>query len=130
MRNARLGFRQVEETYLMENIIYNELRVRGYQVDVGMVVKRDRTEEGVQEKKQLEIDFAANMGSKRYYIQSSFSMPDDEKRNQEKKPLINVKDSFKKIIIVKDVVKPFHDNDGILTMSIYDFLLDEHSLEL
>ena len=114
----------------MENIIYNELRVRGYQVDVGMVVKRDRTEEGVQEKKQLEIDFVANMGSKRYYIQSSFSMPDDEKRNQEKKPLINVKDSFKKIIIVKDVVKPFHDNDGILTMSIYDFLLNEHSLEL
>ena len=130
LRNARLGFRQVEETHLMENIIYNELRVRGYQVDVGMVVKRDRTEEGVQEKKQLEIDFVANMGSKRYYIQSSFSMPDDEKRNQEKKPLINVKDSFKKIIIVKDVVKPFHDNYGILTMSIYDFLLDEHSLEL
>lgn len=130
LRNARLGFRQVEEPHLMENIIYNELRVRGYQVDVGMVVKRDRTEEGVQEKKQLEIDFVANMGSKRYYIQSSFSMPDDEKRNQEKKPLINVKDSFKKIIIVKDVVKPFHDNDGILTMSIYDFLLNEHSLEL
>lgn len=130
LRNARLGFRQVEETHLMENIIYNELRVRGYQVDVGVVIKRSRTEEGVQKKKQLEIDFVANMGSKRYYIQSAFSLPDSEKRIQEKASLISVKDSFKKIIIVKDVVKPFHDNDGILTMSIYDFLLDEHSLEL
>ena len=130
LRNARLGFRQVEETHLMENVIYNELRVRGYQVDVGVVVKRDRTEEGVQEKKQLEIDFVANMGSKRYYIQSAFSLPDDKKRAQEKASLINVNDSFKKIIIVKDVVKPLHDNDGILTMSIYDFLLNEHSLEL
>ena len=130
LRNARLGFRQVEETHLMENIIYNELRLRGYQVDVGVVVKRDRNKEGVQEKKQLEIDFVANMGSKRYYIQSAFSLPDAEKRAQEKASLINVNDSFKKIIIVKDVVKPLYDNDGILTMSIYDFLLDEHSLEL
>ena len=130
LRNARLGFRQVEETHLMENIIYNELRVRGYQVDVGVVVKRCRTEKGVQEKKQLEIDFVANLGSKRYYIQSAFSLPDDEKRAQEKASLINVGDSFKKIVIVKDVVKPLHDDDGILTMSIYDFLLDENSLEL
>ena len=130
LRNARLGFRQVEETHLMENIIYNELRVRGYQVDVGVVVKRSRTEKGVQEKKQLEIDFVANLGSKRYYIQSAFSLPDDEKRAQEKASLINVGDSFKKIVIVKDVVKPLHDDDGILTMSIYDFLLDENSLEL
>ena len=129
LRNARLGFRQVEETHLMENIIYNELRVRGYQVDVGVVIKRTRTE-GVQEKKQLEIDFVANMGSKRYYIQSAFHLPDDKKIAQEKASLINVKDSFKKIIIVKDVVKPLHDDDGILTMSIYDFLLNEHSLEL
>ena len=130
LRNARLGFRQVEETHLMENIIYNELRVRGYQVDVGVVVKRCRTEKGVQEKKQLEIDFVANKGSKRYYIQSALSLPDDEKRAQEKASLINVGDSFKKIVIVKDVVKPLHDDDGILTMSIYDFLLDENSLEL
>ena len=130
LRNARLGFRQVEETPLMENIIYNELRVRGYRVDVGVVVKRSRTAEGVQEKKQLEIDFVANMGSKRYYIQSAFSLPEAEKRAQEKASLINVNDSFKKIIIVKDVVKPLYDNDGILTMSIYDFLLNEHSLEL
>ena len=130
LRNARLGFRQVEEAHLMENIIYNELRVRGYRVDVGVVVKRSRTEEGVQEKKQLEIDFVANMGSKRYYIQSAFSLPEAEKRAQEKASLINVNDSFKKIIIVKDVVKPLYDDDGILTMSIFDFLLNENSLEL
>ena len=130
LRNARLGFRQVEETHLMENIIYNELRVRGCRVDVGVVIKRNRTEEGVQEKKQLEIDFVANVGSKRYYIQSAYSLPDDEKRVQEKASLINVNDSFKKIIIVKDVIKPWHDDDGILTMSIYDFLLNEHSLDI
>lgn len=130
LRNARLGFRQVEETHLMENIIYNELRVRGFSVDVGVVMKRNRTEAGVQEKKQLEIDFIANQGSRRYYIQSAFSIPDKEKREQEKASLINVGDSFKKIIIVKDVVKPWHDDDGILTISLYDFLLDEKSLEL
>lgn len=130
LRNARLGFRQVEETQLMENIIYNELRVRGFSVDVGVVMKRNRTEAGVQEKKQLEIDFIANQGSRRYYIQSAFSIPDEEKREQEKASLINVGDSFKKIIIVKDVVKPWHDDDGILTISLYDFLLDEKSLEL
>ncbi|MCM1089968.1 MAG: ATP-binding protein [Butyrivibrio sp.] len=130
LRNARLGFRQVEETHLMENIIYNELRVRGCQVDVGVVIKRNRTKESVQEKKQLEIDFVANKGSKRYYIQSAFSLPDDEKRAQEKASLVNVHDSFKKVIIVKDVVKPWHDDDGILTMSIYDFLLNEHSLDI
>ena len=130
LRNARLGFRQVEETHLMENIIYNELRVRGFSVDVGVVMKRKRTKAGVQEKKQLEIDFIANQGSRRYYIQSAFSIPDEEKREQEKASLINIGDSFKKIIIVKDVVKPWHDDDGILTISLYDFLLDEKSLEL
>ena len=130
LRNARLGFRQVEETHLMGNIIYNELRVRGFSVDVGVVMKRKRTKAGVQEKKQLEIDFIANQGSRRYYIQSAFSIPDEEKREQEKASLINVGDSFKKIIIVKDVVKPWHDDDGILTISLYDFLLDEKSLEL
>jgi hypothetical protein len=130
LRNARLGFRQVEETHLMENVIYNELRVRGFKVDVGVVVKRNRTKDGVQEKKQLEIDFVANMGSKRYYIQSAFSLPDDAKRVQEKASLINVNDSFKKIIIVKDIIKPWHDDDGILTMSIYDFLLNKHSLDI
>ena len=114
----------------MENIIYNELRIRGFNVDVGVVMKRKRTAEGVQEKKQLEIDFIANMGSKRYYIQSAFSLPDDEKRAQEKASLVNVSDSFKKIIIVKDAIKPWHDDDGILTISIYDFLLNTDSLEI
>ncbi|MDY5806759.1 MAG: ATP-binding protein [Lachnospira sp.] len=130
LRNARLGFRQVEETHLMENIIYNELRSRGYSVDVGVVEKRVVNDEGKTEKKQLEIDFVANLGSKRYYIQSAFSMPTEEKRIQEKSSLVNVNDSFKKIIIVKDVVNVTRDEDGITTMSIYDFLLKENSLEL
>lgn len=130
LRNARLGFRQIEETHLMENIIYNELRMRGYQVDVGVVMKRARTHEGKQEKKQLEIDFIANLGSKRYYLQSAFSLPDEEKVKKEKASLLNVNDSFKKIIIVKDVVNVTRDEYGITTMSIYDFLLNENSLEL
>ncbi|EET62064.1 hypothetical protein BRYFOR_05727 [Marvinbryantia formatexigens DSM 14469] len=130
LRNARLGFRQVEETHLMENIIYNELRGRGYSVDVGVVEKRGTDEYGKEYKNQLEIDFVANLGSKRYYIQSAFSMPTEEKRIQEKASLVNVNDSFKKIIIVKDVVNVTRDEDGITTMSIYDFLLKENSLEL
>lgn len=130
LRNARLGFRQVEETHLMENIIYNELRSRGYSVDVGVVEKRGTDENGKEYKNQLEIDFVANLGSKRYYIQSAFSMPTEEKRIQEKASLVNVNDSFKKIIIVKDVVNVTRDEDGITIMSIYDFLLKENSLEL
>lgn len=130
LRNARLGFRQVEETHLMENIIYNELRSRGYSVDVGVVEKRGTDKNGKEYKKQLEIDFVANLGSKRYYIQSAFSMPTEEKRIQEKASLVNVNDSFKKIIVVKDVVNVTRDEDGITTMSIYDFLLKENSLEL
>ena len=130
LRNARLGFRQIEETHLMENIIYNELRSRGYSVDVGVVEKRGTNEEGKEYKNQLEIDFVANLGSKRYYIQSAFSMPTEEKRIQEKASLVNVNDSFKKIIVVKDVVNVTRDEDGITTMSIYDFLLKENSLEL
>lgn len=129
LRNARLGFRQVEETYLMENIIYNELRSRGYSVDVGVVEKRERDERGKEIKKQLEIDFIANLGSNRYYIQSAFSMPTEQKRIQEKASLVNVKDSFKKIILVKDVMKVSYDEDGIVTMSVYDFLLNENSLD-
>lgn len=129
LRNARLGFKQVEETHLMENIIYNELRSRGYSVDVGVVEKRERDERGKEIKKQLEIDFIANLGSNRYYIQSVFSMPTEQKRIQEKASLVNVKDSFKKIILVKDVMKVSHDEDGIVTMSVYDFLLNENSLD-
>ena len=130
LRNARLGFRQIEETHLMENIIYNELRSRGYTVDVGVVEKRGTDETGKEYKKQLEIDFVANLGSKRYYIQSAFSIPTEEKRIQEKASLENVNDSFKKIIVVKDIVNVTRDENGITTMSIFDFLLKENSLEL
>lgn len=129
LRNARLGFRQVEQTHLMENIIYNELRSRGYSVDVGVVEKREVDLNGKEKKKQLEIDFIANLGSKRYYIQSAYSMPTEEKRIQEKASLIGVKDSFKKIILVKDIVKISRDEDGIMTMNIYDFLLNKDSLD-
>lgn len=130
LRNARLGFRQIEETHIMENIIYNELRSRGYSVDVGVVEKRGKNKDGKEERTYLEIDFIANLGSKRYYIQSAFSMPTEGKRDQEKSSLINVGDSYKKIIIVKDVVNVTRDEEGITTMSIYDFLLKENSLEL
>ena len=130
LRNARLGFRQIEETHIMENIIYNELRSRGYSVDVGVVEKRGVNSEGKMERTYLEIDFIANLGSKRYYIQSAFSMPTEEKRMQEKASLVNVNDSFKKIILVKDVMNVTRDEDGITTMSIYDFLMKENSLEL
>lgn len=130
LRNARLGFRQVDETHLMENIIYNELRYRGYSVDVGVVEKREMSEHGKQIRKALEIDFVANLGSQRYYIQSALSMPTPEKQIQEKTSLINVADSFKKIIIVKDIVNIKRDENGIVTMSIYDFLLKENSLDL
>lgn len=130
LRNARLGFRQTEETHLMENVIYNELRARGFQVDVGVVWKRSTNEAGKQEKKQLEIDFVANLGSRRYYIQSALNIVDEEKKRQEKASLIHVPDSFKKMIVVKDVMKVQRDEYGIVTMSIYDFLLNENSLEL
>ena len=130
LRNARLGFRQVEETHLMENIIYNELRSRGYTVDVGIVEKRKKDASGKAERKQLEIDFVANKGSQRYYIQSAFAMPDEQKQKQEKMSLLQVKDSFKKIIVVKDIVNVTRDENGITTMSVYDFMLKDNSLEL
>jgi hypothetical protein len=130
LRNAKLGFRQIEETHIMENVVYNELRSRGYSVDVGVVEKRGLNQEGKTERTYLEIDFIANLGSKRYYIQSAFRMPTEEKQMQEKASLINVNDSFKKIIVVKDVVNVTRDEDGITTMSIFDFLLKENSLEL
>ena len=129
LRNARLEFRQVEETHLMENIIYNELKIRGYKVDVGMVTKSILTSEGNREKKQLEVDFIANLGSKRYYIQSALSLSTEEKVKQEKASLINITDSFKKIILVKDIIKVKRDEDGIVTMNVYDFLLNDNSLE-
>ena len=129
LRNARRKFRQGEDAKIMENIVYNELRCRGYQVDVGVVDIRPRTEDGTQLRRKLEIDFVANQGSRRYYIQSAFS-PDEEKIRLEKAALLRVRDSFKKIILVKDVMNVQRDEDGIVTMSIYDFLLQENSLEL
>ena len=113
----------------MENIVYNELRTRGYSVDVG-VVERRRKVNGKDERTQLEVDFVANRGFRRYYIQSAFTMDTDEKREQEKESLRRVDDSFRKIVVVKDVVKPYMDNDGILTMGLFDFLLDPNSLDM
>ncbi len=130
LRNARLGFRQVEETHLMENVVFNELKARGYQVDVGVVPIRRLTQDGKRERVQLEIDFIATLGSKKYYLQSAFSLPDEDKVKQEKVPLLNVHDSFKKIIIVKDITKPQRDENGIVTINLYDFLLNENSLDL
>lgn len=130
LRNAKLEFRQIEETHLMENIVYNELRARGFVVDVGMVETKEKNKSGNFEKKRLEVDFIANKGSHKYYIQSAYSLPSDSKIRQEKSSLLNINDSFKKIIIVKDVIKPNRDENGIVSISLYDFLLDENSLSL
>lgn len=130
LRNARLSFRQIEKTHLMENIIYLELKSRGYQVDVGVVPIRITNDKGKRERKQLEIDFIATLGSNKYYIQSAYALPTLEKEKQEKQSLINVNDSFKKIIIVNEVTKPLRDNNGILTLGLFDFLLDENSLDI
>ena len=127
LRNARLGFRQVEEGHIMENVVYNELRARGYSVDVGVVEKRAR-EEGKDVRKQLEVDFVANRGSDRVYIQSALEMRTPEKSAQEKASLLGINDGFKKVVLVRDVVKPLRDERGVVTMSVFDFLLDENSL--
>ena len=128
LRNSFINFRQYEETHIMENVIYLELRRRGYNVDVGVVELRERKENELTYK-QLEIDFIANKGNNKIYIQSAFSMPNEEKINQEERPLLKVNDSFKKIIIVKDYIKRTRNENGIITMSIFDFLLDPNSLE-
>lgn len=128
IRNALLGFRQQEETHIMENIIYNELRTRGLHVDVGMVETREPDKNGRLIRKQLEVDFVVNQGSQRYYIQSAFTMPTLEKEAQESASLLLINDSFKKIIIVKDDIKPKRNEEGILTIGLKDFLLDKNSL--
>ena len=128
IRNALLGFRQQEETHIMENIIYNELRTRGLRVDVGMVETREPDKNGKLIRKQLEVDFVVNQGSQRYYIQSAFAMPTLEKEAQESASLLLINDSFKKIIIVKDDIKPKRNEEGILTIGLKDFLLDKNSL--
>lgn len=125
IRNSFLNFRQVEETHLMENLIYNELRKRGYLVDIGVVEVRDKDN-----KKQTEIDFVCNFGSKKYYIQSALSVSDESKKEQELRPLLNVNDFFKKIIITKDGVDVYRNEDGVIFMNIYEFLLNENSLDL
>lgn len=128
LRNARLNFRQVEETHLMENVVYNELRARGLSVDVGIVTKRYIDGEGRKATSALEVDFVANCGSRRYYIQSAYALSDAAKREQESASLQRIDDSFKKIIIVKDVVNTTRDESGIVTMGLFDFLLDPDSL--
>lgn len=130
LRNARLNYRQVEETHAMENIIFNELKVRGYNVDVGVVVMNETDPAGKKIRKQLEIDFVCNKGSKRYYIQSAFAMQDKKKMQQEQRSLVNTGDGFKKIIITKDAIAPLYNEEGVLVMSVFDFLLNPDSMDL
>ena len=125
LRNALLNFRQVEETHLMENVIYNELRRCGYSVDVGMIEVRSATQ-----RKQLEVDFVANKGDKRYYIQSAFALPDEQKLEQELASLKKINDSFKKIIITRDDIAPYHDDNGVLIIGLMDFLLRDYKDQL
>ena len=130
LRNAILDMRQQEETHIMENIIYNELIVRGYSVDVGMVEIRKPDKDGKWIRTQLEVDFIASLGNKKYYVQSALSIPDREKEIQESRPLTNINDFFKKVIIVKDHIMPRRNEEGILTIGLFDFLLKEDSLDL
>lgn len=130
LRNARLNMRQLDKGHLMENVIYNELRIRGYNVDVGVVPTTVRDETGKQKRVSYEIDFVCNKGNQKYYIQSAYRMNSEDKIKQEENSLINVDDSFKKIIIVGRPILVERDNKGITTMSIYDFLLKDNSLEL
>ncbi len=128
LRNARLNFRQYEETHIMENIIYNELQIMGFNIDVGVVEYR-KDVDGKSVRVQAEVDFVCNKADKRYYIQSAFSIPDREKMLQEQNSLTRINDSFKKIIIVKDAIKTHYNEDGVLILNLFDFLLKENSLE-
>ena len=129
LRNARLNFRQIDKGHIMENIIYNELLRRGYNVDVGVVEVNETNEGGTRSKPKYEVDFVCNQGNKRIYVQSAYEMRDSEKEYQERKSLLNINDSFKKIIILGDVSKPRMDENGIITMGIFYFLLNEDSLD-
>lgn len=128
LRNARLNFRQIEETHSMENIIFNELKMRGFNVDVGVIMQYETTEKGTNVRKQLEIDFVCNQGSKRYYIQSAYAIPDQAKMEQEQRSLMLTGDFFKRMIITKDTPAPYYNESGVLIMNVYDFLLNENSL--
>ena len=130
LRNARLNFRQQEEDHLMENIIYNELLVRGYNVDVGVFERFEKNNEERTIRKQLEVDFVCNQASKRYYIQSAFAIPNKEKMEQEQKSLVNIDDSFKKIIVVKEDINLWRNEEGILIIGLEEFLLNPNSLDL
>ncbi len=130
LRNARINFRQQEVTHLMENLIYNELRIRGFLVDVGVVVLNTKDEEGKSQRKQLEVDFVCNEGSKRIYIQSAYRLPTEEKREQELRSLKCIADNFQKIIITEDPIKRYQDENGVVYMNIYEFLLDIDSLKI
>ena len=130
LRNARINFRQSEKSHLMENMVYNELRIRGFNVDVGVVPVVRRGEDGKQHRSSFEVDFVCNLGSRRYYIQSAYRMESDEKIRQERASLLRVDDSFKKIIVIGEESPITRDEAGITTISIYDFLLKENSLEL
>ena len=129
LRNARLNFRQIEETHSMENIIFNELKMRGFNVDVGVIVQYETNGKGNGTRKQLEIDFVCNQGSKRYYIQSAYAIPDQTKMEQEQRSLMLTGDFFKRLIITKDTPAPYYNESGVLIMSVYDFLLNQNSLE-
>lgn len=129
LRNARLNFRQIEETHSMENIIFNELKMRGFNVDVGVIVQYETNGKGNSTRKQLEIDFVCNQGSKRYYIQSAYAIPDQAKMEQEQRSLMLTGDFFKRLIITKDTPAPYYNESGVLIMSVYDFLLNQNSLE-
>ena len=129
LRNARLNFRQIEETHSMENIIFNELKMRGFNVDVGVIVQYETNGKGNGTRKQLEIDFVCNQGSKRYYIQSAYAIPDQAKMEQEQRSLMLTGDFFKRLIITKDTPAPYYNESGVLIMSVYDFLLNQNSLE-
>ncbi|MBE6297559.1 MAG: ATP-binding protein [Bacteroidales bacterium] len=130
LRNARLNFRQYEVTHLLENLIYNELRTRGLMVDVGVVVVNTKDEDGKSQRRQLEVDFVCNEGSKRCYIQSALRLPNEEKREQEIRSLMNISDSFQKFVITEDPVKRYQDENGVVFMNIYEFLLDRESLKV
>ncbi len=130
LRNVRINFRQIEENHTMENIIFNELLIRNFNVDIGLVIVNQKDKNDKFVRKQLEVDFVCNKGSKRYYIQSAFAIPDPNKMKQESNSLLRINDSFKKIIIVKDTPAPWYTEEGILIMSIYDFLLNMNSLDL
>ena len=130
LRNARLGFRQQEENHIMENVIYNDLRRRGFDVDVGVVEYNCKDDEGKKIRKQLEVDFVVNRGSQRYYIQSALTVGDPEKRKQETESLRRIPDSFKKIVVVRDDIIPWHDDNGILFIGVEQFLLEEKGIDL